>query len=94
MLSATNGNLLAIYLPTGLASADTVTQWLIAVHKAKVWGLPMQIFVSAMGLLVVGLTVTGVIIWFKKRKSRTVVHQLKYANINKKSKSIQAEVLI
>lgn len=80
MFSATSGKLLAVYLPTSVANGDTITEWLLALHMAHVWGLPMQIFVSAMGLLVVGLTVTGIIIWFKKRKSRAVVHQIKNSN--------------
>lgn len=76
-ISAVNGKLLSVYLPTGAASGDTITEWLLALHMAKVWGLPMQIFVSAMGLLVVGLTMTGFIIWLKKRKSRHIIKQKK-----------------
>ncbi|MGP1717625.1 MAG: PepSY-associated TM helix domain-containing protein [Methylophilus sp.] len=77
MFNADSGQQLAVYLPTGEAAGDTVTQWLLALHTAKVWGLPMQIFVSAMGLGVVGLTVTGVRIWLKKRRSRRLVRQLR-----------------
>lgn len=77
MFSANSGERLAIYLPTGESAGDTITQWLIALHMAKVGGLPMQIFVSAMGLGVVGLTVTGVLIWLKKRHARKLARQLK-----------------
>ncbi len=79
MFNANSGEQLAIYLPTGEAAGDTMTQWLLALHTAKVWGLPMQLFVSAMGFGVVGLTVTGVLIWLKKRHSRKHVRHLKKA---------------
>lgn len=42
----------------------------MALHTAMVFGLPMQIFVSVMGLIVVTLSVTGVVIWLKKRQGR------------------------
>ncbi|WP_024929211.1 PepSY domain-containing protein [Methylophilus sp. OH31] len=77
IFNANSGEQLAIYLPTGEAAGDTITQWLLALHTAQVWGLPMQIFVCAMGFGVVGLTVTGVLIWLKKRRSRKLAHQLK-----------------
>jgi uncharacterized iron-regulated membrane protein len=49
---------------------DTLTFWLAALHMAKVFGLPMQIFVCAMGVVVATLSGTGVTIWWKKRKAR------------------------
>lgn len=79
MFSANNGERLAVYMPTGMATGDTITQWLLALHTAKVWGLAMQIFISAIGLGVVGLTLTGVLIWLKKRNARKRVRQLKKA---------------
>jgi uncharacterized iron-regulated membrane protein len=81
MFNANNGQQLSIYLPTGEAAGDTITQWLLALHTAKVWGFPMQIFVSVMGLGVVGLTVTGVVVWLKKRNSRKLVRQLRHAQL-------------
>jgi uncharacterized iron-regulated membrane protein len=77
MFNANSGERLAVYLPTGAAAGDTITQWLLALHTAKVWGLPMQIFVSVMGVGVLGLSATGVLIWLKKRHARQRVRQLK-----------------
>ncbi|HMK88593.1 MAG TPA: PepSY-associated TM helix domain-containing protein, partial [Methylocystis sp.] len=39
-------------------------------HVAAVFGLPMQILVCVMGLVITALCVTGVYIWWKKRKAR------------------------
>jgi uncharacterized iron-regulated membrane protein len=77
MFNANSGERLAVYLPTGAAAGDTITQWLLALHTAKVWGLPMQIFVSTMGVGVFGLSVTGGLIWLKKRHARQLVRQHK-----------------
>jgi uncharacterized iron-regulated membrane protein len=78
---ANTGKKLFSYLPSTAASGDTVSEWLSALHMAQVWGLPMQIFVSFMGFVVTGLTVTGVVIWWIKRKSRLIIHNQKLQNI-------------
>lgn len=72
MFDANNGSLVSVYLPTGLAKGNTITEWLMALHMANVWGLPMQIFVSTIGFFIVILTISGVYIWWKKRSSRTL----------------------
>jgi uncharacterized iron-regulated membrane protein len=77
MFNANSGERLAVYLPTGAAAGDTITEWIVTLHMARVWGLPMQIFVSTMGVGVFGLSVTGVLIWLKKRHARKQVRQLK-----------------
>jgi len=51
-------------------TGDVVTQWLYWLHMAYVFGLPMQIFVCIMGLVITALSVTGVYIWWKKRRAR------------------------
>lgn len=70
IFDADHGKLLARYFPTGEASGNTVTEWLLALHTVRVWGLPMQIFVSLMGMVVTGLSITGVYIWWKKRHAK------------------------
>ena len=65
------GQLLHLHLPTSLHSGDTVTAWLKALHEADVFGLPYRIFVCILGLVIVMLSVTGIIIWLRKRKART-----------------------
>jgi uncharacterized iron-regulated membrane protein len=57
-------------LPSGEYSGLTVRYWLWSLHMAKVWGLPYKIVVALMGLVVAMLSITGIYIWLKKRKSR------------------------
>jgi uncharacterized iron-regulated membrane protein len=64
------GVLLLWWLPTGQATGDTLQTWISALHTAALWGVPMQVFVCAMGGVVVMLSVTGIIIWARKRKAR------------------------
>ena len=56
--------------PTGEHAGNTVEAWLKALHKAEVFGLPYKIFVCILGLVIAMLSVTGVYIWWKKRKAR------------------------
>ena len=70
-----DGSLKLVLLPTGQFSGNTITSWLIALHDANVFGLPYRIFVSALGLVIAMLSVTGVYIWWKKRKARSLSWQ-------------------
>ena len=63
------GALSHVELPSGQYAGNTVTTWLASLHMANVFGLPWRIFVCVLGWLVVGLSVTGVLIWLRKRQS-------------------------
>jgi uncharacterized iron-regulated membrane protein len=65
-----NGEMRKLLLPQGANGANTFTEWLIALHMGRVWGLPYRIAVSAIGLIVTLLCVTGVLIWMRKRQAR------------------------
>ncbi len=69
-VDATTGAPLGHYLPTGEASGDTLTTWLATLHIAALGGLPYRIVVTLLGLVVVVLSATGVMIWWRKRKAR------------------------
>lgn len=71
---ADSGELKLLLLPTGQYSGNTVTTWLFALHKAAVFGLPYRIFVSLIGLAIVLLSVTGIVIWLKKRRALLLKH--------------------
>jgi uncharacterized iron-regulated membrane protein len=68
VIDANSGEVKQVLLPTGQYAGNTITSWLLALHTANIWGLPYKIFVSALGLVIVMLAVTGVLIWLKKRR--------------------------
>ena len=65
-----NGRLLRTSLPTGSTSANTVDTWLSELHTAGFGGWPLQAAVSATGVLILVLTVSGVEIWRRRRGAR------------------------
>ena len=65
------GRPLGFSLPTGQNVGATLNTWLFALHTAEVWGMPFRLFVALMGILVSGFSITGVYIWWKKRRART-----------------------
>ncbi|MDO8071507.1 PepSY-associated TM helix domain-containing protein [Janthinobacterium sp. SUN176] len=75
---AASGRQLAAWLPTGAASGDTIRSWISALHMASMWGWPFKMFICAMGVLVAGLSVSGVLIWRRKRqgqaKAKALIH--------------------
>ncbi|MNO08416.1 hypothetical protein D3C81_2310440 [compost metagenome] len=42
----------------------------LPLHSGRILGLPGRILISAMGLVIAMLSVTGVIIWWRKRAAR------------------------
>ena len=74
IFDANNGEFKLLLLPTGQYTGNTITNWLYALHMANVFGLPYRIFVCVLGLMIVMLSVTGIIIWMKKRRARISLH--------------------
>jgi uncharacterized iron-regulated membrane protein len=64
---AASGKLLLNYFPSGQYTGNTVSIWLHALHTGRVWGLPYRIFVCLLGVFIVVITVTGVLIWWRRR---------------------------
>lgn len=69
-IDADTGELLGHWLPTGGATGNTVSNWLGALHMGHVFGWPYRVFLSVVGAAVVMLSVTGVVVWWKKRQAR------------------------
>jgi uncharacterized iron-regulated membrane protein len=67
---ADTGRLVFLKLPTGQHARTTVDTWLSGLHMGVVLGLPWRIMVCLTGLAVVGLSVTGIVIWMRKRSAR------------------------
>ncbi|MBK8814200.1 MAG: PepSY domain-containing protein [Methylococcaceae bacterium] len=72
--NGSNGEYKALSLPTGQYAGNTITTWLIELHMASIWGLPYKIFVCVLGMVVTMLSVTGVVIWLRKRQAARVKH--------------------
>lgn len=70
IFDADTGDLRLILLPTGQYTGNTISSWLAALHMATVFGLPYRIFVCFFGLGLAVISITGVLIWFKKRRAR------------------------
>lgn len=64
------GRLVKFIIPRGQSGANTFTEWISALHMADVWGLPWRIGVALIGLSVALLSVTGALIWSRKRQAR------------------------
>lgn len=69
---ARTGTRIASQLPTGETSGDTVTMWLLTLHIGHIWGTPYRIFLSCVGIAVAMLSVTGIYLWWRKRRARRV----------------------
>ncbi|BAV64252.1 PepSY-associated TM helix domain-containing protein [Sphingobium cloacae] len=69
-IDARDGRFLGLQLPTGQRAANTVTSWLMALHVTAIGGRPWQVAVSAFGILVAGMSATGLLLWWRRRKAR------------------------
>ncbi len=67
-----DGRLIGDRLPWQGTAADLFVQAQFPLHSGRILGLPGRILISVMGLVVAMLSVTGVIIWAKKRSSQAV----------------------
>lgn len=67
-----DGRYLGDRLPWQGTVADVFVQAQFPLHSGRILGLPGRILISAMGLLVAMLSATGVYIWWKKRRARSV----------------------
>lgn len=75
IFDADTGELLHVWLPTGAAAGDTIRTWLTSLHMAALWGTPFRLFMTGMGVAVVLLSVTGVVMWVRRRQSREASRQ-------------------
>lgn len=67
-IDATTGAMIGREIPTGDRAGNTFTSWIMALHMAMVGGLVWKAFITMMGLVVVALSVTGIVIWNRKRQ--------------------------
>jgi uncharacterized iron-regulated membrane protein len=65
-----DGSLIGNWLPWQGTAADIFVQAQFPLHSGRILGVPGRILVSIMGLVVATLSVTGVVIWWRKRAAR------------------------
>lgn len=88
-IDARDGRFLGLQLPTGQRAGNTVTSWMMALHLTSIGGRPLQVAVAVFGLVVVGISATGILLWWNRRKvrrrkspdTRTVQGQEKHGRI-------------
>ena len=67
---AIDGRLLGDREPWKGTAADIFVQAQFPLHSGRILGLPGRMLISLMGLVVAGLSVTGVVVWWRKRRAR------------------------
>lgn len=67
-------------IPWQGGAGDLIVQAQFPLHSGRILGLPGRILISLMGLVVAMLSVTGVYLWWKKRKARKVSHAIVQQN--------------
>lgn len=70
IFSAVTGGLLKSVLPRLETPGDALHAWFEALHLAAIGGVPYKFAVACVGLLVTALSVTGTMIWMKKRTAQ------------------------
>ena len=69
-LDGRDGHLIGSNRPWHGTAADVFAQLQLPLHGGRILGLPGRILMSLMGLVVAMLSVTGIVIWARKRRAR------------------------
>jgi len=67
-----DGHFVGKRIPWEGTVGDVIVQAQFPLHSGRILGVPGRILISVMGLVVAMLSVTGVYLWWKKRKARKV----------------------
>lgn len=65
-----SGEVLSQYRPWEGTAADVFIQLQLPLHSGRILGLPGQILMSIMGLVVAALSITGIVIRARKARAR------------------------
>lgn len=68
-IDAKDGRVLGEYRPWKGTAADVFVQLQLPLHSGRLLGMPGRILMSFMGVMVAMLSVTGIVIWARKRRS-------------------------
>lgn len=72
-VSAETGEVLGTHRPWHGTAADVFVQLQLPLHSGRILGMPGRILMSLMGVMVVMLSITGIVIWERKRRARRLV---------------------
>lgn len=76
-----NGSIIGQHKPWEGTAADVFVQLQFPLHSGRILGMPGRILMSFMGVMVAMLSVTGIVIWERKRRSRRLqAHKLRTAS--------------
>jgi len=78
-VSSDTGEVLGTHRPWHGTAADVFVQLQLPLHSGRILGLPGRIMMSLMGVLVVILSITGIVIWERKRRARLSARQMQAA---------------
>ncbi|SEC79832.1 PepSY-associated TM helix domain-containing protein [Pseudomonas anguilliseptica] len=71
-LDGQSGALAGTQIPGTGSAGDIFMQAQFPLHSGRILGMPGRILVSLLGLVVAMLSLTGIVIWAKKRRSRVL----------------------
>lgn len=74
-LDGQSGALAGTQIPGTGSAGDIFMQAQFPLHSGRIFGMPGRILVSLLGLAVAMLSLTGIVIWAKKRRSRVLNDQ-------------------
>lgn len=72
-IDSRTGAFLGASIPGEGSAGDVFLQSMFPLHSGRIIGLPGRILVSALGLAVAAFSVTGVVIWARKRRARVML---------------------
>jgi uncharacterized iron-regulated membrane protein len=69
-IDADDGHIVGTQMPGDGSAGDIFLQLQLPIHSGHIAGLPGRILVCLTGIVVAGLSITGVLIWLRKRTGR------------------------
>lgn len=67
-LDGNTGDILGDFIPWQGTAADLFVQAQFPLHSGRILGLPGRILISVLGIVIAALSITGVLIWLRKRQ--------------------------
>lgn len=69
-LDSATGAVLRVEPPTGGTTGDVAMRAQLAIHAGRIGGMATRVLAALLGLAIAGLSGTGVLIWWRKRRVR------------------------